>query len=138
MAFYGIHRVTDILSSTIEQNGIIGERPCQLLFVLAITAATRCTDEHLGFLRSGRKSCDRNCCGGYQYSMPHHAPGKERVASNRKRETNRPHQSQRLQNIMPDGDVGNITKRTDFVIKDKISSIHDKVPGAFEHGSGPF
>ena len=36
-------------------------------------------------------------------------------------------------NIMPDGDIRNVTKRAYFVVKHKIPAIHDKPSNGVEH-----
>src|ERR687897_3734756 len=97
----------------------------QCLFVFAIIAATRTTYEQLRIVRSGRKGCDRNRCGSYQDSMPNQASSKKRIASDRDGKTNRPNESQHLQNIMPNADVGNVAKRANFVVEYEVPRICD-------------
>jgi hypothetical protein len=92
-------------------------RQYQRLFVLAISAATRTTYEQLRLRRSSSISCDRNRCRCYQNSMPNNVCSKQRVISDCDGKTNCPHDPQRLQNIMPYGNIGNMTQWTYVSIK---------------------
>ena len=65
-------------------------------------------------------------CGRYQHRMADHADGHECVTSNGSREGYCPHQAEGLQNIMPDSDIGNVTKRTNFMVEHKVPAVHHK------------
>jgi hypothetical protein len=65
--------------------------------------------------------------------MADHADGHECVTSNGSREGHCPHQAEGLQNIMPDSDIGNVTKRTNFMVEHKVPAIHHKQSNTFHH-----
>ena len=108
------------------------DRPCRRLLVLSISTAPGTAEEHLGTSRSGREGCDCNRDRGDQYRVPHQARREERVATDRERKADRPHEAQRLQDVMPYGDVGNVSQRADFVIENEIPRMNDIRADSFE------
>ena len=95
------------------------------MFSVATTARARLEQSWL--------NCGR-CIGGRrdrrrrnQHGMTDQACRDDRIASNRNCEGNCPHPSQHLQNHVPRGDVRNVPKRADFMIKNEIPSRRDKL-----------
>jgi hypothetical protein len=70
--------------------------------------------------------------------MTDHANGQERVTSSRHCKRHGPHQTQGLQNIMANGDIGNISQRANFVVEHKVPAIHDRPSDGVEHDEHPF
>ena len=69
--------------------------------------------------------------------MPKQAPSEKRVASDCQRKANRPHESERLQNVVTNGDVWNVSKRAYFVIEQEIPRECDPTCGLCEHDFPP-
>ena len=96
------------------------------LFMFSVTTAARARREQYRLGRGRRVSCRRDRCCSNQHGMTDQACRDDRIASNRNCEDNCPHPSQHLQNHVPRGDVRNVPKRADFMIKNEIPSRRDK------------
>ena len=70
--------------------------------------------------------------------MPKNTVGKKSITSDCDRETDRPHQPQHLQDIVPDRDIRDIAKWADVVVEHEIPCSHDKRFHKCDHGSVPF
>lgn len=64
--------------------------------------------------------------------------GQKRVTSDGDRETDRPHQPQHLQNIVPDTDIRDMAKWADVVVEHEIPCMDHKSFKQSDQGFVPF
>ena len=106
--------------------------------MLTVRATTGTTHEQLRPLGRNCEGCYGDCGGCDQHGMSKNTVGKKCVTSNGYRKTDRPHQAQHLQDIMPDTDIGNMAKWAYLMVEHEIPCSNHKCFDTFDHGSVPF
>lgn len=87
--------------------------------MLAIMAA-RTAQKQLRLYGGGRQDSDRYGDCTDEERMPNNAGGQKRVAADGERKAQGPHQTQGLQDIVPNGDVRNVAEGAYFMIEDEV------------------
>lgn len=77
-------------------------------------------EKELWLCRGGRQDSDRYCQRTDQQRVPNNACRKKCVAADGERKAQGLHQAQGLQNVVPDGNIGNFAEWAYFMIEDKV------------------